>query len=90
MMRRLPWMAFHVRSRRRAQTMRKALDAPRYDAVRTMLSEFDGAPFIEYASRRRRRSSSTRRRRLPGPSRRQHALLLRAPFSLTIFQRACE
>merc|ERR1711881_607597 len=30
------------------QTMRKALDAPRYDAVRTMLSEFDGAPFADY------------------------------------------
>merc|ERR1712225_37471 len=29
-------------------TMRKALDAPRYDAVRTMLSEFDGAPFADY------------------------------------------
>merc|ERR1711970_1178062 len=30
------------------ETMRKALDAPRYDAVRVMLSEFDGAPFAEY------------------------------------------
>merc|ERR1712072_902349 len=30
------------------QTMRKALDAPRYDAVRAMLSEFDGAPFADY------------------------------------------
>ena len=30
------------------QTMRKALDAPRYDAVRVMLSEFDGAPFADY------------------------------------------
>merc|ERR1711977_122130 len=30
------------------QTMRKALDAPRYDAVRTMLSEFNGAPFADY------------------------------------------
>ena len=30
------------------QTMRKCLDAPRYDAVRTMLSEFDGAPFADY------------------------------------------
>ena len=30
------------------QTMRRALDAPRYDAVRAMLSEFDGAPFADY------------------------------------------
>merc|ERR1712036_128682 len=30
------------------QTMRKALDAPRYDAVRVMLSEFNGAPFADY------------------------------------------
>merc|ERR1711881_301492 len=30
------------------QTMRRALDAPRYDAVRTMLSEFNGAPFADY------------------------------------------
>merc|ERR1712159_704392 len=30
------------------ETMRKALDATRYDAVRTMLSEFDGAPFADY------------------------------------------
>jgi hypothetical protein len=30
------------------QTMRKALDAPRYDAVRLMLSDFDGAPFADY------------------------------------------
>merc|ERR1712196_637560 len=30
------------------QTMRKALDAPRYDAVRTMLSEYNGAPFADY------------------------------------------
>ena len=30
------------------QTMRKALDAPRYDPVRAMLSEFDGAPFADY------------------------------------------
>ena len=30
------------------QTMRRALDAPRYDAVRVMLSEFDGAPFADY------------------------------------------
>merc|ERR1711977_578912 len=30
------------------ETMRRALDAPRYDAVRAMLSEFDGAPFAEY------------------------------------------
>merc|ERR1712196_758521 len=30
------------------ETMRKALDAPRYDAVRTMLSEFNGAPFADY------------------------------------------
>merc|ERR1712199_132384 len=30
------------------QTMRKCLDAPRYDAVRAMLSEFDGAPFADY------------------------------------------
>merc|ERR1712224_579367 len=30
------------------QTMRKALDAPRYDAVRAMLAEFDGAPFADY------------------------------------------
>ena len=27
---------------------RKALDAPRYDAVRAMLSDFDGAPFADY------------------------------------------
>ena len=30
------------------QTMRKCLDAPRYDAVRVMLSDFDGAPFADY------------------------------------------
>ena len=30
------------------QTMRKCLDAPRYDAVRAMLAEFDGAPFADY------------------------------------------
>merc|ERR1712167_534064 len=30
------------------ETMRKALDAPRYDAVRVMLSEFNGAPFADY------------------------------------------
>merc|ERR1711934_1218331 len=30
------------------QTMRKCLDAPRYDAVRAMLSDFDGAPFADY------------------------------------------
>merc|ERR1711977_608489 len=30
------------------QTMRKCLDVPRYDAVRLMLSEFDGAPFADY------------------------------------------
>merc|ERR1711977_753033 len=30
------------------QTMRKALDAPRYDAVRAMLSDFDGSPFADY------------------------------------------
>merc|ERR1712093_214155 len=30
------------------QTMRRALDAPLYDAVRAMLSEFDGAPFADY------------------------------------------
>ena len=30
------------------QTMRKCLDAPRYDAVRAMLSEFDAAPFADY------------------------------------------
>merc|ERR1712230_349359 len=30
------------------ETMRKALDAPRYDAVRTMLSEYNGAPFADY------------------------------------------
>ena len=30
------------------QTMRKALDAPRYDAVRTMLSELNVAPFADY------------------------------------------
>merc|ERR1711977_27588 len=30
------------------ETMRRALDAPRYDAVRAMLSEFDGAPFADY------------------------------------------
>merc|ERR1712070_292149 len=30
------------------QTMRKALDAPRYDAVRVMLSEFNAAPFADY------------------------------------------
>merc|ERR1712036_27508 len=30
------------------QTMRRALDAPRYDAVRVMLSDFDGAPFADY------------------------------------------
>merc|ERR1712144_138786 len=32
----------------RAETTRKCLDAPRYDAVRAMLSEFDGAPFADY------------------------------------------
>merc|ERR1711939_1017400 len=30
------------------QTMRKALDAPRYDAVRAMLSELNVAPFADY------------------------------------------
>ena len=30
------------------ETMRRALDAPRYDAVRVMLSDFDGAPFADY------------------------------------------
>ena len=30
------------------QTMRRALDAPRYDAVRAILSEFNGAPFADY------------------------------------------
>merc|ERR1712164_52400 len=30
------------------ETMRRALDAPRYDAVRVMLSKFDGAPFADY------------------------------------------
>merc|ERR1712093_824579 len=30
------------------QTMRRALDAPRYDAVRVMLAEFNGAPFADY------------------------------------------
>ena len=72
------------------ETMRRALDAPRYDAVRTMLSEFDGAPFADYTlSRRRRRtsSSSTRRRRLPGPLPRRTPLLAPAyHFYITIFQ----
>merc|ERR1711939_833240 len=64
------------------QTMRKALDAPRYDAVRTMLSELNGAPFADYTFTPAPEDfvvveDSLRGKRTPRAF---------VPFSLTIFQ----